>query len=134
MRGPGLRKFRKKPRRSLRRARRTKRTIRVSLFGLGYVGCVTSVALAKSGHEVVGVDVNPRKVEMINAAQAPVVEPGLGPLLAGMVGTGRLRATVSTDDALSVSDMALVSVGTPSRANGQLDTSAIRHVGQEIGR
>ena len=108
--------------------------MRVSVFGLGYVGCVTSACLAKAGHEVVGVDLNRDKVEMISAARSPIVEPGLGDLLAEVVFSGRLRATDSTDDAVQATELALICVGTPGRGNGQLDTSAVERVGEEIGR
>jgi GDP-mannose 6-dehydrogenase len=107
--------------------------MRVSVFGLGYVGCVTSACLAEAGHEVVGVDVNREKVEMINAAVPPLVEPGLGELLTQVVGK-RLRATVSTEEAVNATDLALICVGTPSRSNGQLDDTAIDRVGWQIGR
>jgi GDP-mannose 6-dehydrogenase len=107
--------------------------MRVSVFGLGYVGCVTSAGLARMGHEVVGVDVSADKVEMIKAARPPVVEPGLGELLAEVVAMGHLRATTSPDEAVKATDLALVCVGTPSRANGQLDTGAIERVGGDIG-
>ncbi len=59
--------------------------MRVSVFGLGYVGCVTSTCLAEAGHEVVGVDVNQDKVDMVNRAVPPLVEPGLGDVLSTVV-------------------------------------------------
>jgi len=108
--------------------------MRVSVFGLGYVGCVTSACLAKAGHEVVGVDLNRDKVEMISAARSPIVEPGLADVLAEVVFSRRLRATDSTRDAVQATDLALICVGTPGRGNGQLDTSAVERVGEEIGR
>jgi GDP-mannose 6-dehydrogenase len=108
--------------------------MRVSVFGLGYVGCVTAACLAKAGHDVVGVDVSAEKVAMVNAAVSPVVEPGLTELLAEVVGQGRLRATTAPDDAVTSSEVALICVGTPGRANGQLDLSAVSRVGEEIGR
>jgi len=108
--------------------------MRVSVFGLGYVGCVTSACLAKAGHEVVGVDLNRDKVEMIREARSPIVEPGLGDVLAEVVFSGRLRATDSTVEAVQATDLALICVGTPGRGNGQLDTSAVERVGEEIGR
>lgn len=108
--------------------------MRVSVFGLGYVGCVTAACLAKAGHEVVGVDINAEKVTMVNAGAPPVVEPGLGELLAEVVGAGRLRATTSGDEAVAVSDVSLICVGTPSRANGQLDVDAVVRTGQRIGK
>src|SRR5438093_6642365 len=107
--------------------------MRVSVFGLGYVGCVTSACLARAGHEIVGVDVNREKVEMINAAASPVVEPGLAELLAEVVGARRLRATTSTQEAVAGSALSLICVGTPGRGNGQLDLRAIERVGMAIG-
>jgi GDP-mannose 6-dehydrogenase len=107
--------------------------MRVSVFGLGYVGCVTAACLARSGHDVVGVDVNADKVAMVNAGTSPIVEPGLGELLADVVAAGRLSATTSTGDAVASSSLSLLCVGTPGRANGQLDVSAIARVGRAIG-
>jgi len=79
--------------------------MRLSVFGLGYVGCVTAASLAKAGHEVIGADVNAEKVAMVNGARPPVVEPGLAELLAEVVGEGRLRATTSSDEAVADSDV-----------------------------
>src|SRR5262249_30238288 len=107
--------------------------IRVSVFGLGYVGSVTAACLAKHGHEVVGVDVNPDKVGMINAAKSPMVEPGLDALLEEVVSRGTLRATTDARAAVSEPDVALIAVGTPSRRNGQPDLSALERVGGAIG-
>src|SRR5437870_10698962 len=107
--------------------------MRVSVFGLGYVGCVTASCLARAGHEIIGVDVNREKVEMINAAASPVVEPGLTELLAEVVGARRLRATTSPRDAVASSALSLICVGTPGRVNGQLDLRAIERVGRAIG-
>jgi GDP-mannose 6-dehydrogenase len=107
--------------------------MRVSVFGLGYAGCVTATCLAKAGHEIVGVDVSQEKVEMVNAAASPVVEPGLPELLAEVVGAGRLRATTSVQEAVASSALSFICVGTPGRANGQLDLRAIERVGRAIG-
>ncbi len=108
--------------------------MRVSVFGLGYVGCVTAACLAKAGHVVVGVDVNAEKVAMINAGTSPIVEPGLPDLLREVAATGRLRATTSSDQAVAESDVSLICVGTPSRANGRLDIDAVVRTGQSIGQ
>jgi GDP-mannose 6-dehydrogenase len=108
--------------------------MRISIFGLGYVGCVTAACLARTGHEVFGVDVNPDKVAMINAGKSPIVEPGLSELIAEMVKTHHLRASVSVDQAIKHSDVAMICVGTPSGRNGQIDTSAIECVMQDIAR
>jgi GDP-mannose 6-dehydrogenase len=107
--------------------------MRVSIFGLGYVGCVTAACLAKAGHDVIGVDVSAEKVAMINAGTSPVIEPGLHELVASMVDRGRLRATTSVDEAVSESDLAMICVGTPSGRNGELDVTAIQRVGKDIG-
>jgi GDP-mannose 6-dehydrogenase len=109
-------------------------SLRVSVFGVGYVGSVTAACLARAGHDVTAVDVSPQKVEMINAGTSPVVEHGLGPLLAEVVAAGRLSATTSGGQAIRRSDLALVCVGTPGRANGRLDVDAVAAVGREIGR
>jgi len=108
--------------------------MRVSVFGLGYVGCVTAACLAKAGHAVVGVDVNAEKVAMINSATSPIVEPGLPELLREVVGTGRLRATTSSEQAVAESDLSLICVGTPSRTNGRIDVDAVVRTGQSIGQ
>jgi len=108
-------------------------TMRVSVFGLGYVGCVTASCLARAGHTVVGVDLSAQKVDMINGAQSPIVEPGLGELLTEVVGAKRLRATSSCAEAVDASELALICVGTPSRPNGQLDVDALQRVATEIG-
>jgi GDP-mannose 6-dehydrogenase len=107
--------------------------MRVSVFGLGYVGSVTAACLARAGHEVVGVDINPDKVALINAGQSPIVEPGLGELLEEVVAAKRLRATCDTGTAIASTDVALICVGTPAHRSGQPDFSAVRHVAQQIG-
>jgi len=107
--------------------------MRVSVFGLGYVGCVTAACLARAGHEVTGVDVNEEKVAMVGAGRSPIVEPGLGGLLAEVVDAGRLRATTSSAAAIAASDVALICVGTPGHPNGRLGTDALERVGREIG-
>lgn len=105
----------------------------ISVFGLGYVGCVTGACLAKTGHRVVGVDINEEKVAMVNSGASPIIEPGLSELMDQMVRTQRLRATCSMEDAMADSDMALICVGTPGCPNGQSDLSAVERVGESIG-
>lgn len=107
--------------------------MKVSIFGLGYVGCVSSACLADAGHEVIGVDVNPLKVEIINSGRSPVVEPGVGELMAKAVEAGRLRATTETREAVLETDLSLVCVGTPGRDNGSLDLTYVKRVCQQIG-
>jgi GDP-mannose 6-dehydrogenase len=107
--------------------------MRVSVFGLGYVGCVTAACLARAGHRVTGVDINPDKVAMVNSGTSPLVEPGLGELLAEVTAAGRLRGSTAVEEAVSESEVALICVGTPSRDNGQLDVEAVRRVAEQIG-
>lgn len=105
----------------------------ISVFGLGYVGVVTAGCLAKRGHRIVGVDVHEQKVASFNDGLPPIVEPGLGELLATAKGQGLLRGTTSAADAIDATDLAIVCVGTPSRVTGALDLSYVRGVVQQIG-
>jgi GDP-mannose 6-dehydrogenase len=107
--------------------------MRVSVFGLGYVGSVSAASFAADGHRVVGVDVNAGKVAAINAGRSPIVEPGLEELLAQNVASGRLRATMDTADAVRDTEVSLLCVGTPSRRNGSLDYSYLERVSEQIG-
>lgn len=107
--------------------------MRVSVFGLGYVGSVSAASFAADGHDVVGVDVNADKVASVNAGRSPIVEPGLEALLQQGVASGRLRATTSTADAVHSTDLSLVCVGTPSRKNGSLDLTYLVRVCEQIG-
>jgi GDP-mannose 6-dehydrogenase len=107
--------------------------MKVSVFGLGYVGTVSAASLAADGHEVVGVDVNADKVATINAGRSPIVEPDLEELLGRSVSEGRLRATTDTADAIRSSEVSLLCVGTPSQRNGSLDLTFLERVSQQIG-
>jgi GDP-mannose 6-dehydrogenase len=107
--------------------------MRISVFGLGYVGCVTAVSLAVEGHAVIGVDVNAEKVDQVNDGESPVGEPGLPKLLSSVVHTGSLRATARVEEAVAGSDVALICVGTPSGPNGRLSLGAVERVARDIG-
>src|SRR2546426_3747164 len=107
--------------------------MRVSVFGLGYVGSVSAASFAADGHEVIGVDVNGDKSAAVNAGGGQSVEPGLDDLLQRAVSEGRLRATTSTADAIADSDVSLLCVGTPSRKNGSLDLTYLDRVAEQIG-
>ena len=107
--------------------------MRVSVFGLGYVGSVSAACLARMGHQVIGVDANPCKVVMINNGQPPVIEADLPELVASVVKSGAFRATGSWQDAIAGTDLALVCVGTPSRSNGSLSTEPVQRVSEQIG-
>ena len=107
--------------------------MRLSVFGLGYVGCVSAACFANNGDEVIGVDVNTVKVDIINGGRSPIVEPGIEELIAGAVKQGKLRATSDADEAVAGSDVSLVCIGTPGNHNGSLDLSYIKRACQQIG-
>ncbi|PHV34860.1 GDP-mannose dehydrogenase [Janthinobacterium sp. BJB312] len=107
--------------------------MKISIFGLGYVGAVSAGCLATDGHEVIGVDPNRTKVELINQGTTPIIEKDIGEMIAATVKSGHLRATADVRDAVFGSDMSLICVGTPSQLNGNLDLSHVRKVCQEIG-
>jgi GDP-mannose 6-dehydrogenase len=107
--------------------------MRISVFGLGYVGCVSAACLANDGHTVIGVDVDSRKVASINEGRAPFAEPGLEPILNEARSRGSLKATVDEFEAIAGSDLALVCVGTPSARTGEILLDALRTVLFTIG-
>jgi GDP-mannose 6-dehydrogenase len=109
------------------------RTLKISIFGLGYVGCVTAACLAEVGHEVWGVDINPAKVAMLNAGKSPIVEGSVEEMIAGARRQGALQATGDPSDAVRHTQLSLVCVGTPSNSNGSLDLSSVAAVSQQIG-
>lgn len=107
--------------------------MRVSVFGLGYVGAVSAGCLAHDGHDVIGVDPLPTKVDLINRGQSPIIERDIGEIVAATVKAGRLRATLDPVGAIRETELSFVCVGTPSQANGNLDLRFIRRICEQIG-
>lgn len=107
--------------------------MKIAVFGMGYVGVVSAACLARDGHEVTGVDPQPAKVQIVNSGKAPIIEMNVSELIEEALASGRLRATTSAAEAVVATDLSLVCVGTPSRKNGSLDTSAVERVCEEIG-
>jgi GDP-mannose 6-dehydrogenase len=107
--------------------------MRVVVVGLGYVGSVCSACLASRGHEVVGVDTSDHKVGQIARGMSPIVETGLGTLIAEAQAAGRLRATTAIADAMAGAEVVLVCVGTPSGVDGGLDLSHVKRATAEVG-
>jgi GDP-mannose 6-dehydrogenase len=107
--------------------------LKISLFGLGYVGTVSAGCLAHNGHDVVGVDPVVSKIDLINSGQSPIIESDIEEILASAVKSGRLRATCDQDQAIRDTDLSIVCVGTPSQPNGNLDTTFIERVSEIIG-
>ena len=95
--------------------------MRINVFGLGYVGCVSAGCLAHFGHAVTALDINRDKLADISAGRSPVQEPGLSSLIAAAVGDGILQATDDVARAVARSELSLVCVGTPSAPGGALD-------------
>ena len=108
--------------------------MKISVFGMGYVGTVSAGCLAQDGHEVVGVDPVRTKVDLINAGQSPIIEADIAEIIDTGVRSGRLRATENQDEAIFQTELSFVCVGTPSQANGNLDLKYIRRVCELIGR
>jgi len=107
--------------------------MKISVFGLGYVGAVSAGCLARDGHRVIGVDPVPAKVALINDGRTPIIEKDIDVVIERTVREGRLTATGRAEEAIGDSELSLVCVGTPSRGNGGLDLSYVRRVCEEIG-
>ena len=105
----------------------------ISVFGLGYVGSVSAACFASMGHRVIGVDVNPAKVEMVESGRSPIIEASMNELVAEGRRGCRLHATTDSIAAVLESDISFVCVGTPSLRSGKLDLSHIEKVAREIG-
>lgn len=108
--------------------------MKISVFGLGYVGAVSAGCLAAEGHQVMGVDPVPTKVEMINRGESPIIEAEIGEIINLAVRAGRLSATDNPEMAIEQTDLSFVCVGTPSLPNGNLDLRYIRRICEQIGQ
>ena len=107
--------------------------MRISIFGLGYVGTVSAGCFADDGHQVVGVDPIATKVDLINRGQSPIIEVDIGEIIASTVKADRLSATDDATRAVNETDLSIVCVGTPSQSNGNLDFRYIRRICEQIG-
>ena len=107
--------------------------MKISVFGLGYVGTICAACLAQRGHSIVGVDKAETKVSLVNAGQSPVVERDIDNLVKSAKQSGRLTATTDAWIAVAATDISMICVGTPSQPNGSLSLDAIRKVVEEIG-
>jgi GDP-mannose 6-dehydrogenase len=107
--------------------------MRVSILGLGYVGTVSGACLAKLGHSVIGVDLNPLKVNFINEGKSPIIEKDLPEMIADATSKKLFRATPSVAEAVIHSDISLICVGTPGNSKGNLDLAYVTRVCEEIG-
>lgn len=106
--------------------------MKISVFGLGYVGAVTAACLAQRNHTVIGVDVQQEKIDGFNAGESPIVEPGLDELLASAVENSLLSATDDVSSAIKNTEVSIICVGTPSLADGSLNLEYVDAVSQQI--
>src|SRR2546425_10627544 len=107
--------------------------MKLSVWGLGYVGTVSAGCLAQEGHEVIGVDSEQTKVDLINAGKTPIIEKDIGRIIRQQVAAGRLSATTDAAVAVQRTDLFLICVGTPSRSNGDIELKYVRRVCEQIG-
>jgi len=107
--------------------------VKISVLGLGYVGTVVAGCLARAGHEVIGIDSEPSKVQLVNAGKSPIIEQEIDQIIAQQVEAGRLSATTEVSVAVQQSDLVLVCVGTPGRSNGDIELEHVRRVCEQIG-
>ena len=107
--------------------------MRISIFGIGYVGAVASGCLAEMGHDVIGVDISSDKVAMLNRGQSPIVEEEIDRIIAENVSRGRLSATTDVARAIACTDVSFISVGTPNAPSGMLSMRAVEEVALAMG-
>jgi GDP-mannose 6-dehydrogenase len=107
---------------------------RISVFGIGYVGVVAAACLARDGHHVIAVDVDPAKIRSINEGKSPIVENGLDTLIEQVVASGRLTATADVEAAIMGTDASFVCVGTPSAPDGSVGLTYVKGACENIGR
>ena len=105
----------------------------ISIFGLGYVGAVSLACLARDGHTVYGVDVDPAKLALIGGGKTPVIEEGMIDLMQQAVASGRVHVTPDVRLAMANTEISLICVGTPSAANGSQDQAAMLRLGRDLG-
>src|SRR5258707_3331760 len=108
--------------------------MRISIFGLGYVGAVSLACLARDGHSVIGVDIDKAKLELIRDGKTPVVEEGMVDLMARVAASGRVTVTTDVIQAVLDSEGSFNCVGTPSAPTGSQDTAAVLKLTHHLGR
>jgi GDP-mannose 6-dehydrogenase len=108
-------------------------TKRISIFGLGYVGAVSLACLARDGHQVIGCDIDPVKLDLIRSRKSPILEEGIQELMRDVVDSGRVKVTDDAAQAVNGTEVSFICVGTPSAANGSQDLGAILRLAEQIG-
>lgn len=108
--------------------------MKISIFGMGYVGCVSAGCFAELGHQIMAVEPDPTKVSMINQGKSPIIETRMDEVIAAVVAKGQLRASSDWLAAVQETELAMVCVGTPSQANGNIDLRSVLRVCEQIGQ
>ena len=108
--------------------------MKISIFGMGYVGCVTAACLMKQGHSIIGVDVIKEKVEVLNKKRWPIFEPGLDDLARKQLSLNRLEATNDEQKAIDESQISIICVGTPGQPDGNVDLNYLKRTCINIGK
>jgi len=106
----------------------------ISIFGLGYVGCVSLGCLAQNGHKVIGVDVNQNKVDLINSGKPTIIEAEIDRIISEQYTAGKISATTEANIAVLQSEISIIAVGTPSTEKGHLNLQYIFNVAERIGK
>lgn len=107
--------------------------MKISIFGLGYVGAVSLACLARDGHEVVGVDIDQTKLDLISSGKSPIIEQGILELMADVAQSGRVSVTDNASEAVAATDLSFVCVGTPSLPNGDQNLDAMTRLAEQLG-
>ena len=107
--------------------------MKISVFGLGYVGAVSLACLARDGNDIIGVDVDPAKLKLIQDGKTPVVEEGMVDLMRSVCQSGKVTATTDVNQAVMGSEISFICVGTPSARNGSQDLTAIERISTQLG-
>ena len=107
--------------------------MKISIFGLGYVGCVSLGCLAKNGFNVIGVDINTNKIDLINSGKPTIIEKDIDGIIAEAFNDGKVSATKDYKEAVIKSEVSIICVGTPSTKEGHLNLKYIYQTAREIG-
>src|SRR5205814_8747798 len=123
----------RRPHRPVRQVARGGAPVKISIFGLGYVGAVSLACLARDRHEVIGVDVDPWKLDLIRNGRTPIIEAGMDTLMAAAIASGRVQVTDDVAGAVGGTELSFLCVGTPSRPNGSQDLRALERLAAQLG-
>jgi GDP-mannose 6-dehydrogenase len=107
--------------------------MKISIFGLGYVGCVSLGCLAQNGNNIIGVDIEPMKVDLINQGKPTIIEKDIDTIIAEQHSQGRIKATTNVSEAVNESEISIICVGTPSGPEGHLNLDYIFKTARQIG-